>query len=548
MPVNQGFFEIINHFKDKKLYDNATDCIDYLESGACKIFKEKKSDFDVKTPHFYLFPLKFLCEKIYNRHKLPCIITFDNVDLATVATQENVFKAIAIVMDNFNQFMKRDCPKNCYRVFFAMRPETELRYKEVNAGDANNFPLPNILKMSLTILRNTLLQIGAEWDEKVLKEKKKEMACSIECIDILSENGKMRTFKLYSDVANYFVEILEHYLGNIWNSNSYICERLGRSEEFHCNIVNYNIRVFLRFLADTLRNGGFKPFTKEFNEKQGVLHYNTFDYIEMIIRGRWKMHPGNIHINGEGGNNAPIIFNVFDTSIYDGNNKNKVKHFMLYIRILQYFYMRESNIPICYKNMKKDMKEIFEKKQICKATKKLIYVRFLYSFEMGDDMVATTSQWDKVILTPGTELRLSPVGKFYLEHLICEFEYLYQMALSSLMKEEYINKLEMCWNTEKEQTVLWFLKSIFEIIKTNIKYYHTHDKLEPFRKNFYCIEENRGSQPYRRMINRFISVMDNKVQSAQKYDSRSIDKLTSILDEAKELKVQVEKYLVTVLE
>jgi len=544
---NNESIDFYKNFIYKELYNNATDCIDYLGSEICSVFKEKKLNFDVETPHFYLFPLKFLCEKIYNRHKLPCIITFDNIDLATVATQENVFKAIAIVMEKFNQFMKRDSPRNCYRVFFAMRPETELRYNEVKSGDANNFPLPNILKMSLTILKNTLLQVGVEWDKKVLKEEKKEMACSIECRDILSENEEMRTFKSYSDVANYFVEILEYYLENIWDNSPYICERIGRSEEFHCNIVNYNIRIFLLFLADTIKNGGFKPFTKEFNEKQGILHYNTFDYIEMIIRGRWTMHPGNSHINGEGGNNAPIIFNVFDTSIYDGNNMNKVKHFMLYIRILQYFHIRESNIPICYKKMRKDLKNFFDKKQICKATKQLIYVRFLYSFEMGDDMLAATPQWDKVKLTSETELKLSPVGKFYLEHLICEFEYLYQMALSSLMQEEYVNSLETCWKTEKEQTVLWFLKSIFEIIKRNIGCYLVDNRLDPFKNHFYYIEESCGSQPYRRMINRFISVMDNKVQSAQKYDSKSMAKLTAILEEARELKVIVEEYLANVL-
>ena len=56
----------------------------------------------------------------------------------------------------------------------------------------------------------------------------------------------------------------------------------------------------MRFFTDTISNGGFKPLTKEFNQRQGVKNYNTYDYVEMIIRGRWPVHPGNEHIDGEG--------------------------------------------------------------------------------------------------------------------------------------------------------------------------------------------------------------------------------------------------------
>lgn len=532
------------HYIYEKLHDHSIDCIRYLDSDTYRVFQKDKREFGIedKTPLYYLFPLKFFCEKIYNKYGIPCVITFDNIDLASVLTQEHVFKAIVVILNEFNNFMRSKCSLDCYRIYFVMRPETELRYKEINVGEVINFPLPNIFKISLTIMKKVIIETATEFDFK------RDLPCNVICKDVTRETDEMRVISTFRDVANYFVEIMDLYLIHIWDETPNICERLGTCEEFHCNIVNYNVRTFLRFLSDTISNGGFKPLTTEFNHKQSQQHYNTFDYIEMIIRGRWQVHPGNIHIHGEGSNKAPIVFNIFDTSLYGGSNKVKVQHFMLNVRILQYFMLCTTDLHVNYKKMKRALSKFFDKKLIEKATKKLIHTRFLYSFELGDDMVATISNWEDVPLNKHTELKLSPVGRFYLVHMICEFEYLYQMALSSLMCEEYLVELNQCWKVDKERTVLYFLKSMFQIIKLNISGYIVDNELDPFKKLFYYIDDEYGSRPFRRMIERFISVMESKVQSANRFESHNAQKLKSILEEVIELKNNVENYFESVLE
>lgn len=526
----------------KNLHVNAIDGIRLLGKEIYKNFNNEYVGFgnEYETPHVYLFPLKYFCEKIFNKYGKPCIVIFDNIDLASVKTQKNVFNAIVVICDEFNRFMKQYNSPNCYRIYFAMRPETELRYNEGRMGEAINFPLPNILKISLAIIKKSLIETADEFDSK------RKLPCHVSCQNVMSEEEEIIEFFNFTDVAKYFYEILDYYLSDIWNKSTQTIERLGTGEEFHCNIVNYNVRVFVRFLSDTISNGGFKPFTREFNQKQGTKYYNIFDYIEMIIKGRWLVHPGNRHINGEGGNKAPIVFNIFDTSLYGNNQRHKVKHFMLNIRILQYFFLCSDTYEIYYKDMQQDLKDFFDDECIYNATKKLVYVRFLYSYIHGDNVISSIQNWEDVIITSTTKLKLSPVGRFYLEKLICEFEYQYQMALSSLMCDTYTNQLKSCWKTEKEWTVLYFLKSMFEIIKVNISEYNS-DEIVPFKKLFYYIDDNQGSRPFRRMLDRFISVMRNKVQRAEKNDTSNTTKLNEILNEAMLLKDEVGCYFEAVL-
>jgi len=544
-------FKNIDNDKDaefyiKWIYENlrvkAIDCIRLMGRDIYGNFKNEYDQFgkEYDTPYVYLFPLKFFSEKIFHKYGKPCIVIFDNIDLASVKTQKNVFDAVVVICDEFRRFMRQYHSPNCYRVYFAMRPETELRYNEGRMGEAINFPLPNILKISLAIIKNALMETAEEFDSNG------ELACHVSCQNVISEEEDTIEFHKFSDVAEYFYKILDYYLGNIWNKSSQTIERLGTGEEFHCNIVNYNVRVFVRFLSDTISNGGFKPFTREFNQKQGIKYYNIFDYIEMIIKGRWIVHPGNRHINGEGGNKAPIVFNIFDTSLYGNNQKIKVKHFMLNIRILQFFFLCSDSYEVFYKDMEQALNNFFDDEYIYNATKKLVYVRFLYSYIHGDNAISSIQNWEDVLITPTTKLKLSPVGQFYLEKLICEFEYQYQMALSSLMCAEYVYDLKLCWKTEKERTVLYFLKSMFEIIKINISEYNS-DEIIPFKKLFYYIDDNQGSRPFRRMLDRFISVMNNKVQRAEKNDTNSLSKLNEILNEAISLRFEVANYFRLVL-
>ena len=469
------------------------------------------------------------------------MIAFDNIDLTSIVTQENVFDATVNICNIFSDFMKLYCPWNCYRIYFVMRPETELRYNEGRVGRAINFPLPNILNIMLATMNMALKKAAEEFDNE------RELPCGVICVDVISSEEKYESLKTYTKVADYFYKILDYYLKNLWDSNPRTVERLGKSEEFHCNIANYNVRTFLKFLADTISNGGFKPFTKEFNQKQGFKYYNIYDYIEMVIRGRWFVHPGNIHINGEGGNQAPIVFNLFDTSLYGNKQADRVRHFMLNIRILQYFFLYSENFVVCYENMEQDLSDFFDVEYIKKATKKLIHIHFLYSYKDGDNGISSQSSWQDVQIVRNAKYNLSPSGRFYLEKLVYEFEYLYQMALSSLMCDSYVTEMRLCWKIEKERIVFCFLKSIFEIIKINISEYNS-EKIQFFKKLFYDIDQMPGSQPFRRMVKGFISVMNNKVQRAEKKDTDSIDKLTAMLNEAKAFENEVIYYFDTVFE
>lgn len=294
--------EKVEFYEDKiynELCKNAIDCIRKFHEEQYKIFKREFEEFtmgiEIKTPHTYFFPLKFFCQMIYNYYKRPCIIVFDNIDLASVKTQMNVFDAVVNICNKFNKFMRQYNLEDNYRVYFVLRPETQVRYNEGKLGDIIDFPLPNILKISLSIMKKVLHETAQKFDNN------NTLPCNVTCKDVLSEHDEFISLQTFTDVADYFYRILDYYLQDIWDKNSHVRTRLGTSVGFHCGIVNYNLRVFLRFFSDTISNGGFRPLTKEFNQKEGGRYFSIYSYIEMIIRGKWVVHPGNRNITGEGG-------------------------------------------------------------------------------------------------------------------------------------------------------------------------------------------------------------------------------------------------------
>ena len=316
---------IIYDTLEKNAIDNIRNLNDDYLSEFNKVYN-KKYNGPIKTPNSQLYPVKFFCEYIYSVYDKPCIIVFDNIDLANVPTQNDIFKATVIVCDKLYQLMTDDNKTRHYLIYFAMRPETFKHREEGKIGKIIHFPLPNILKICIKIIKKILTDTAEEFD------KIDKLKCEVEFYDIIKQERV--SVKTFSDVAKYFIRIIEYYLGELWKNDDVI-SRLGTSEEFHCYILNYNVRTFLSFLSDTLGNGGFKPLTKEFNNSTNTGYYTIYNYIEMIIRGQWLVHPGNDLMDGEGGNGDPIVFNIFDSSLWDSTDN--VKHFMLNIRILQYF-------------------------------------------------------------------------------------------------------------------------------------------------------------------------------------------------------------------
>lgn len=512
-------------FIREALCNNAKDAIRQLGEEDYNTFEEQYSRFcgnSDKTPHAMMYPVKFFSKAIFDKYTKPCIIILDNIDLACVETQKNVFKATANICQELHEFMECQDAKDSYRIYFAMRPETLKSNYEMRIGKKISFPLPNIQAICLEIIRNVLIDTANECD------KNDKLKCEVTYYNIIT--NKQEEAKTYTDVANYFVHIFEHFFNELWKEKDYY-ERLGSNEEFHCYIVNYNIRTFLNFLIDTLSNGGFKPLTKEFNERQFARSYTLFDYIEMIIRGKWSIHPSNKNIDGEGGNGGPIIFNVFDTMLYKNIESVKVQHFMLNIRILQYFNMCSGGEPTTFLDLSNALEPFFDKENIKNAVKKLTFVHILYSYYEGDENISSKQVWNEVVINDNTVLELSTTGKFYLEKFICEFEYLYQMALSSIMPIDYVNELTSCWPYEKEKTVLRFLTGIFTILKENLESYD-EETLSLFKETFCQDDDDINRKPYRRMLDSFILVMKKKLNKSKSEKTTSQVKLQAILNEA----------------
>lgn len=537
-------FKNIDQKKDVKFYvnyiydnlrNNAIDSIRQLGLEIYRDFIKEKEKYigEIEdTPFAKLFPVMYFCNRIFKKYSKPCIIILDNIDLACVKTQINVFKATSIVCEKLHKFMATQNLKDIYRVYFAMRPETFLHSEEMKIGKVINFPLPNIQTICLEMIKDEIINIAKSLDEK------ENLKCEVTYYSIITNNKE--TAKTFLDVANYFSKIFSYFLNDLWNDAD-IIRRLGTNETFHCNIVNYNIRTFLSFLSDTLSNGGFKPLTKEFNKNPYGGHFGAFDYVEMVIRGRWKIHPGNLNIDGEGGNKAPIVFNVFDTSLWTNTQQCKLKHFMLNIRILQYFSLYSKGEKRTYEFLEKNLSYFFDKEEIMKAVQELTFVRILYSSYEGDENIASKRNWYDVVIEIKTELYLSPSGIFYLEKFICEFEYLHQMALSSIMPISSVEELSKLWKTEKELVVLHFLKGIYYIIKDNLEQYD--DALSNFKKIF-CKDDELNCRPYRRMLNSFIEVMKNKINHAENKGIKSFDKLCDILVEAECLQNEATDYFI----
>ena len=524
----------------KKLRSNAIFAIRQLGDDIFKEFNAKYNDFCgtiEDTEQAKMYPIMYFCKYIYKTYKKPCIIILDNIDLACVNTQRNVFRATSIVCKEFYEFMSAFNAKNIYRIYFAIRPETTLRKNEMDIGEVINFPLPNIQAICLETIKTSLLDTAKEFDQN------ERLKCEVTYYSIIT--GEKITAKTFSDVAVYFNKIFDHYLNNLWSDTEHIT-RLGTNQEFHCNISNYNVRTFLEFLIDTLSNGGFKPLTKEFNNRDYALFYSVFDYIEMIIRGRWTTHPGNKHIDGEGGNKAPIIFNMFESSLWTNTQESKIRHFMLYIRVLQYFNMCSDDAKVTYGQLLEQLSHFFDKKHLENAVKELVFVRILYSSNEGEENIASKQSWTEVEINENTLLYLSTTGKFYLEKLICEFEYLYQMSLSSIMPSCYVKELLNCWHNEKELTVLRFIQGMFGILKINLESYDDANVLHLF-KEIFCQDDELNCKLYRRILNSFIMVMKRKIQKAKAIDANSFEKLNNILEEAEILQKDAQDFFIKML-
>jgi len=503
-----------------------------------KEYKKYVDDIDLlgETPHSRLFPTMYFCKHIHEKFGQPAIITFDDIDLSCETTQEQIRNAVASIHDELCNLLKSVNGLSWVRIFFVMRPETTMHTIEEQKGRRINFPYPDVLGITLDKLRAAVKETTKELGETQYSFG----GSTLELESIIDGSAVVCTS--IGDVADYFINIMEHLLLNEWNRHDVI-ERLGTSQEFHCYLVNYNVRTFFSFLADTLKDGGFKPFTERFVKNPRSI-YTIFDYLEMLMRGRWVQHPGNQKISKEGRNFAPLVFNVFSSvnSGYSGTIEVQIKHFMLNIRIMQLFYYIAADSEIEYSKICKILELFFDKEKIDDATKKLIQVGILYSPIEGEKSIRSKKKHKDIKLSDDSCIAISDMGRFYLERLICEFEYLYQMALSSLMLDKHVEILKE--NTyEKEEVVYCFLDSIYHIKQINFNAYNNGDK-KTYRE-FFLKSNDKAGRIYIRMIETFILAVEAKLKRAESIShAQRAEKLLRLSEKAQFLKERaIESFL-----
>ncbi|MCL2299384.1 MAG: hypothetical protein FWC27_04470 [Firmicutes bacterium] len=502
------------------LRDNAMDEIRYLGADVFRDFDRKFGDFcgshteTRETDNAHLFPVKYLCECVYAKEGMPLIILFDNVDLLPMESQLFIFTAACDACSKLLRFVERENMQRYYRIFIIVRPEAPLREKR-DPGERIVFPLPNIVRICKEVLRCSLFKAAEELDGEMDKENQDWHIKVPSIVD--QEKTDLNSPQA---VADYIASVVDHFIDNEWSRNE-IIERLDTSERFHNEIVNSNVRAFLAFFSETLEKGGFYPLTHEAHHELADVHFSVFDYVEMVIRGCYDYHPGNKHFDGEFRRfPSLLIFNLFEAYDWDYNEVVMEQHFMLYIRILQFINFHADK-KVSYATLTNVLSSFFDPTFIAIATKRLIHAKMIYSFKDGEKRAEAKTEWHQVTVDDATLLSSSN-GAYYLKYLICEFEYLYQIAITAPMEKEKAAEMRDKYRKEKERVVLYFLESVYEIIKENIAFYQkkSDGSMDAFRRNF-CNDGDGAEfiqRPFRRMLKSYIAVLEKKRKSTWRYE------------------------------
>ncbi len=483
----------------------------------------------------------------------PIIYIIDNIDLSSRQTQVNVSKAIIKVFDRINNLINNYgthfLVQGRFLIFFVKRNETKLQDEKVRYSDHLKFPVPEISTLYFESLKVYLLQAVKNLGDTDVDLK-------------INRNGEELLLRRLSDVANYIIEIVYGNYFEPWTG--YIKDRLGSFEEFHNQIVNGNIRKFINFNMYAFKNGGFEPIKTRLHD-----NYNVFCYVKMLIRGAFDFHPGNQHMDGEGFDlKSPIVMNLFDFETWRDNNGKTYGNYLIFIRILQYIEIKyiENQKEIYYNELKKDLSLFYSLKDIEIAIKKLLFANVIIETKKGIRNVQFEDRYEDIELGNGDDIVFSTNGGstsgFYVRRLIIEFEYLLQVAVTTELLVENddkycmqivnniknINDIEArkkAIYSEKEKVVFVFIKSISLAIKENLNSYKTDDKIDDFMKLF-CINGNDECisllRPWRRMMDQFIMVLNNKKTCFHDNESKS-NVMQELINRSLYLQTEVIQYL-----
>ncbi len=463
----------------------------------------------------------FFCKAYNDKYKTPVYIIIDNIDLCSRKTQIGVVNATFAVKTSlvnttraYSKSLKSDLR---FCIIITKRPDTHFPDE---LGSFNNvmFPKPNIIKIY----------------EFLLKKGVKETLKTKDDYDI-NLTVEQKEYKKFSDLLNAYIEMLLNTIMSSWQDN-HIIRRFDSIENFHNLIITYNIRRFAKFIAETIRFGAIRQLNLTVSEP-----YTIYEHIELLIRGAYDFHAGNKKMDGESFySRTPIIMHLFDFEDWQRkDNEYIIENYFVFVKILQYLEINSvnSNLSnVSYHEIKNYLLHFFDRKAIECAVQKLIYANIVNEENMGIRNLSSFEKWSKIDLSDEKNVQISLFKKstsmFYLDYLVIEFEYLYNMAVSTpifiyndddfcnnfikkfSMKTDYDSKTYFIRNN-KEELVYVFLKSMYNVILKNLESYE--NKKEIFREVFRNgVALDYMIKPYNRMLKNYISVLNGKIGYREK--------------------------------
>jgi len=509
-------------FKNKELNDECYKFEDILKAQLGDLIKQYDAMIGMSRNIESICKIIVYSKALHQCYKLPCNIIIDNLDLHSHEYQKDfIYSSINFFnfLDDINKHINLQ-PKNKLNLIIALRPDTVKTIGELPGVTKINFPKPQVYKICINNLR-LALNTTAE------KEEYRKHKFTLE----LNDNIIIRSF---NDLASYLLTLIDKTVKDSWvqYEKNYGYKFMSvEFQDFHNKLTNNNIRKFNVFIINCLKNGGFIPLDKKFHE--GKHNFRIYEYIRMLILGGYERFTGNDKNDGESFDpDSPLVFNLFEVVTQNGEEDGIIRNYFMYVRILQYIdcvlggmhNAPEKEEGINVKKLIKDLSLYYEKKDLEDAIKKMIFTGLLIETNIGARNLDTDyiGQWDQIKLENQTSSAIiscsyNSSAMFYLYDLLCEYEYIYQMARVSHIYKIDI-QFENIIKLEEESKVLEFLYSLYNILKLNIEHYKKENVFDQFKYKFLqdYIHDNNGLHPWKRMVNNYIKVLNHKIELTKK--------------------------------
>jgi hypothetical protein len=224
----------------------------------------------------------------------------------------------------------------------------------------------------------------------------------------------------------------------------------------------------------------------------------------------------------------------------------------------------ESDIAIIgIKDITGALSDFFEIYAIRNALKQMIFAGVITETAIGSRALKRGENWRDVILEiehPEGSVECAQfscsydsTAMFYLYELLCEYEYIYQMALAYGSCWLGTSTFERSSSLIEESIVLRFLDSFLEITEKNLQSYKENGVFQKYMEYFTdgykdyidSSASNKiktGMYPWSRMTLNYIKVLKHKINLAKSEGSTRYESLVELLNQAKALLERGEKY------